>query len=677
MSSQDKKIKLKASKSHDWVTPSFDDFEDFTVASQPTSSHSKKTISSQKSQASSLGSWCDNASSAASSSTRRKRIRDEDINRQSSSSLDRRKTKIENVPWAEKHTPQCQADLAVHKKKIAEVEEWLRNHIQRRKPSKQTQAPVLLLTGPTGAGKTATVQTLAKEMRIEVQEWVNPVTSVYNPDDRGTSWRDFIPVGGHMSESQQSIFQDFLTRSNKYQTLQIFGEDTSLKKLVLVEDFPNTFYRSPQFFHTILKKFSITGRSPLVFIVSDSHGGESNALKLFPKDVQASLGVHNISFNPVAPTSMAKVMLRIANKEALQGKHKCYVPSKSTIEALASASCGDIRSAINSLQFACLKDTRDLSALLDMKQSSSSSHGKATKSGKQTSSRRGKKEKSEDDSDRALSAIGGKDTSLFLFRALGKILYCKRNPKSDDDPVLPDHLSHHDRDPLKINPEHVLTNTHMSSENFNLYLHQNYLEFYEPLDDVVEASRYFSDADFLASDWTHRTALREYGASVAARSLIHFNSGRSRHNATSTGKWRPLHKPEWFEVFRKYRESCAGAKGLFVGHCWTPVDLQTQLLPYLAIINIPLKNPGQIAYLQELTRYSSKQLMARGSWPQKLDEKEVDTTIDDDDIPSSQKSATNESALKKPEIVAEGTDPYDGADTEDEDENIVIEDFDD
>ena len=38
-----------------------------------------------------------------------------------------------------------------------------------------------------------------------------------------------------------------------------------------------------------------------------------------------------------------------------QGQHKCYIPNKSTLEALAAASCGDIRSAINSLQFACLK----------------------------------------------------------------------------------------------------------------------------------------------------------------------------------------------------------------------------------------------------------------------------------------------------------------------------------
>ena len=51
----------------------------------------------------------------------------------------------------------------------------------------------------------------------------------------------------------------------------------------------------------------------------------------------------------------------------------------------------------------------------------------------------------------------------------------------------------------------------------------------------------------------HRTALREYGASVAGRGLMHCNSTRHRHDATSAGKWRPLHKPQWFEVSRKVR----------------------------------------------------------------------------------------------------------------------------
>ena len=35
---------------------------------------------------------------------------------------------------------------------------------------------MLLLTGPAGAGKTATVHVLANELDFELQEWINPVS---------------------------------------------------------------------------------------------------------------------------------------------------------------------------------------------------------------------------------------------------------------------------------------------------------------------------------------------------------------------------------------------------------------------------------------------------------------------------------------------------------------------
>jgi len=37
---------------------------------------------------------------------------------------------------------------------------------------------------------------------------------------------------------------------------------------------------------------------------------------------------------------------------------------------------------------------------------------------------------------------------------------------------------------------------------FNLYLHQNYLDFFSEMEDVDRASEYLSDADLLTSDWT-------------------------------------------------------------------------------------------------------------------------------------------------------------------------------
>ena len=66
----------------------------------------------------------------------------------------------------------------------------------------------------------------------------------------------------------------------------------------------------------------------------------------------------------------------------------------------------------------------------------------------------------------SLAAIGGRDNSLFLFRALGKILYCRRDttPEGGEEEegegaargsaeVLPPHLVHHHRPRLLVDPE--------------------------------------------------------------------------------------------------------------------------------------------------------------------------------------------------------------------------------
>ncbi|KAK2189322.1 hypothetical protein NP493_109g05020 [Ridgeia piscesae] len=257
----------------------------------------------------------------------------------------------EDELWSARHKPRSQADLAVHKKKIAEVQAWLQDHVYK----KRGLAPLLLLTGPPGCGKTATIQVLTREMAVEVQEWTNPATGTYSVAEWSYEARELAVVGGPLSESQSTQFQDFLLRANKYPTLQIFHQEQLHRKVILVEEMPNAFFKDTKQFHDILRRYQRHGRCPLVFIVSDSAGGESNERLLFPKDMQSELNITNISFNPVAQTSMVKTLTLIASQEVSKGCGRFSMPDRSVIEALATSSSGDIRGAINALHFACLK----------------------------------------------------------------------------------------------------------------------------------------------------------------------------------------------------------------------------------------------------------------------------------------------------------------------------------
>ncbi|XP_075934228.1 cell cycle checkpoint protein RAD17 isoform X2 [Anarhichas minor] len=504
----------------------------------------------------------------------------------------------QDEPWVDRYSPRSQAELAVHKKKIEEVENWMREHLNASKGG------VLLLTGPSGCGKTATIQVLSLELDVRVQEWTNPS----NTEPYSSSQHDWRTNGSSYS-SQLAPFQDFLLRANKYSCLKMVGDGAAADgKLILVEDFPNQFYRQPGSLHDILRRFVKTSRCPLVFIVSDSLSGDSSSRFLFPREIQEELDISSISFNPVAPTTMMKVLTRISAAEAGKSCGRMCVTDQAVLETLCSGSSGDIRSAINSLQFSSLPDTSLEKGLWRMKKDRRVALlGKAAS---RTTQRRKKSKLTKEPEEE--QAIGGKDASLFLFRALGKILHCKREKPEDAEaaacapgPGLPSHLSHHHREALLVEPELVVERSHMSGEFFNLYLHQNYLDFFSEVEDVDRASEYLSDADLLTSDWTSRSTMGQYGSSVATRGLLHSNS---QH--VSVG-FRPLHKPNWLLVNKKHRENCLAAQSLFRSFCLTPVSLQTELLPYLAKLTNPMRNQAQIAFIQDVGQMSLRRFPGR------------------------------------------------------------------
>ncbi|XP_069127183.1 cell cycle checkpoint protein RAD17-like [Argopecten irradians] len=666
---------ISCKNSAKWVTSSFGDFdafESFPPSSRPVKNSAPKraaTIDSSQPVLKVSKSSSTSISKTTHDTLQSKSEKPKISSGQVSSSGDRcwltgkKRPVYESELWSDKYAPTNQGDLAVHKKKIGDVEAWIQTHLK----AQAKLPPILILTGQAGTGKTATIKVLSRELKCDVQEWSNPVGSdrVWKKKDEFST--DVYQYGDIKTESQLTQFQHFLLRANKYNKLDIFGDNNTEKKLILVEEFPNVFYRDASAFHDTLRKYSHVGKCPLVFIVSDSTSRDSSSTErlLFPKTLQQELHIDNISFNPIALTSMTKVLTRIATKESSQGVHKFTVPTHAVLESIAMSSAGDIRGAINTLQFACLKDTKDLlpSALVKGKQPVKKQRGKS-------------KSKTSDQKDSDLAAIGGRDTSLFLFRALGKILYCKRDDPSThpDAPKLPVHLQEHHRDPLIVNPEEVVEKSHLSGDYFSAYLHQNYMEFFTDLDDMARASQYLSDADHLTDDWASRSVLQHYAASVATRGIIHANSARARFSSAGSGLgWKPLHKPQWYTAMKQSRDMSDSARCLFKEYAWTPEILQTEILPYLSVINTTLHQPGQASLLQDICRFSRTKFPVRS---EKLDEKDVDL----DESPPQSQELVVETVDEKEEIDDDDgiiSNSQSKVRTSQEEDELIIEDFDD
>ncbi|NXC92094.1 RAD17 protein, partial [Cercotrichas coryphoeus] len=512
----------------------------------------------------------------------------------------RRSQPREELPWVERYRPETQNDLAVQRKKIEEVETWLKKHIFQRQPKQG--GSVLLLTGPPGCGKTATLQILARDLGLQVQEWTNPLSLDFTKEDLRNMFGHDSHFHTFPSQAQAALFQDFLLRANKYNKLQMLGESSeSDKKLILIEDIPNQFYRDPGSLHEILRSFVRTSRCPLVFIISDNFSGDSNQRSLFPPEIVEELCIFSISFKPIAPTNMMKVLNRIAAAEASMNREN-YALDRASLELLCRGCSGDIRSAINSLQFSSMKARRDkcecfFQRQLFIVQESTwyLSCGLGDISGM-----------------KVMNDANLGDWVVFLINKLKPVQSFSGEAVSEAEcPQLPAHLSQHHRDALLIQPEDIVEKSHMSGGMFNLYLHQNYVDFFSDVDDVVRASEYLSTADVLCSNWSARLVMESYSVSVATRGVIHSNTSRAFAHQQGGMGFRPLHKPQWFLINKKYQENCLAAKSLFSSFCLPPECLQTELLPYLAMLANPMRNQAQIAFIQDVGRLPLKRHFGR------------------------------------------------------------------
>lgn len=409
--------------------------------------------------------------------------------------------------WVEQFAPADLGELAVHKRKVGDVRQWLDSAFNGRRQK------ILVLKGSAGTGKTTTVNLLAEDMGVTVKEWKNPAGSDYATE---------------VAASSATQFEDFIARAGKVRGLA-FGPEaddeepdeygpplampdeqlsTSNKQLLLIEEFPNTFSRfSPVLssFRSALMQYLASPTvddgtpTPIVLVVSETLLSTNTAAadsftvhRLLGPELASHPYLDVIEFNAIAPTYLTKALETIVVKEARKsGRRK--TPGPAVIMHLAET--GDIRSAISSLEFLCLRgDEGDT-------WSAKVAFTKPKKAKSDPTLTEAEKE--------ALKLITNRESTLGIFHSVGKIIYNKRvDAQADVElPQPPPWLPQHRRTRIPENDvDRLIDELGTDTSTFNAALHENYVlscsghSSEETLDSIGGCLDNIADADLLSLD---------------------------------------------------------------------------------------------------------------------------------------------------------------------------------
>ncbi|BBN05617.1 cell cycle checkpoint protein [Marchantia polymorpha subsp. ruderalis] len=549
---------------------------------------------------------------------------------------------VDSRLWVQKHSPVSEKDLAVHKRKVAEVREWIEEQVQ---DPPESHSRVLVLTGPAGVGKTAVVLTLAKSMDLELLEWTTPTPTLWN------EFSHHAATGApYMSKIDE--FEVFIEKARKFVSLPTSSLSSSIRpqtkssgltklgaskkrtKLLLIDDLPNVHDKAHrQRLSRTLHGLAVSSRFPTVVVITDAIGiaEYQEDRKVVTSEIIQALergGAKKVAFNPITVNAILKVLKKVQLIEK----------SKAPLESLTSIAencLGDIRQALASLQFLCLGlDSR-------APRSSNWDPGGGDAWSFET--------KLPSNDCKALTqsnvpetpTLGDRDLSLSLFHALGKILHNKRfndvlAPTNDCEKLRL--KEEYRRNPLKMaEPEVVLSQAYAETATVAAFLQENVLQFVdeEATDDVASISSYLSDADCLlggeGSMRSRRGALNfsdvepsqvAYAAasSVAARGVLFSNV----HPAPP--RWQSLRAPFLWQVERqrnrkKIEISSDALSGMFPTIHVSSSVLATEVYPYIQ------KLPRQSSSIWHATEIY-EHICAEPLIPDE-DEMELDTMADD------------------------------------------------
>lgn len=310
--------------------------------------------------------------------------------------------------WVDKYNPGSIAQLAVHKKKVEEVKSWLE---ERLMTSKGRFENILVLTGRAGVGKSATVHVIATQLDAQLCEWTTPTP---------TLWQEHLhnSNSGLRYMSKLEEFEAFGEKIGKYSLLCPSTGTSSKPNIILIDDLPVTngrvaFGRLKRCLTTLISSTQL----PTIILITEFYTIEcgDNSTNQYEELVSflQRCGAHKVAFNPITVNSIKKALSMICQEE------KCVV-TPGLIDRLAKSSGGDIRNAITSLQYWCLKpDNLFISPVSVLREV-------CTKVGADDSESSPNTGVVELDELSSAYLPCGRDQTLTLFHTLGKFLHNKR-----------------------------------------------------------------------------------------------------------------------------------------------------------------------------------------------------------------------------------------------------------
>ncbi|KAJ8652992.1 hypothetical protein O0I10_011373 [Lichtheimia ornata] len=392
----------------------------------------------------------------------------------------------ENHLWVDKHKPTL-GTLAVRPAKVKEV---------RAVIDTLSHVKLLVLSGPAGSGKSTMIRLLAAEDNIPVVEW-ETILDRYNEPEY---------------QSSISKLERFLHEATLYSSLgsQQHNNMSRRRQIILLDDLPYLGNDALQTrFHQLLFNcLSSTEPFLIVLIVTEATmpiEGRRNDTQLtslrdlIPQHITTHPGCHTVEFNPITLSAINKTLNRIYD---LERNATPVALAKDTISRIAESSRGDIRNAINNLQYYCIPST--------------------------SRSRDNTKRRRTD-----IQVAESREEPLSLFHAVGKVLYAKRSPDGK----------------LESLPEVILERL-ADWHHLTPYIYEHYLNFFTHIEDASKAIHWMCEGDYLASldDWRDHAG-DEYEALIA----MYGTMAQAKHGRIKSQGIFGFGRPQYLDVVYQQR----------------------------------------------------------------------------------------------------------------------------